>query len=204
MESTILSNKPLATVNGEQIVDMTYPSVRYNYDPFVVGVIPMNSQLEMRPDLLSRAGYGNVQFWDLVLKFNGVSNPFSISAEDVFLMPSLEDMREQLSPPGVQNVIADSVRKQYIDTSKKSKQDPKLEQIEKKRREAQRKKAQGVGVQSVSNLPPNIAEQGDREIVVKGGKVFFGPDISKNKQECEVPLSKSEFLTKLIKNRLNG
>jgi hypothetical protein len=164
----------------------------------------MNSQLEMRPDLLSRVGYGNVQFWDLVLKFNGVSNPFSIAADDVFLMPSLEDMREQLSPPGVQNVIADSVRKQYIDTSKKSKQDPKLEQIEKKRREAQRKKAEGVGVQSVSNLPPNIAEQGDREIVVKGGKVFFGPDISKNKQECEVPLSKSEFLTKLIKNRLNG
>lgn len=204
MESTILSNKPLATVNNEQIVDLTYPSVRYNYDPFVVGIIPMNSQLEMRPDLLSRVGYGNVQFWDLVLKFNGVSNPFSIAADDVFLMPSLEDMREQLSPPGVQNVIADSVRKQYIDTSKKSKQDPKLEQIEKKRREAQRKKAQGVGVQSVSNLPPNIAEQGDREIVVKGGKVFFGPDISKNKQECEVPLSKSEFLTKLIKNRLNG
>jgi hypothetical protein len=204
MESNILSNKPLATVNNEQIVDLTYPSVRYNYDPFVVGIIPMNSQLEMRPDLLSRVGYGNEQFWDLVLKFNGVSNPFSIAADDVFLMPSLEDMREQLSPPGVQNVIADSVRKQYIDTSKKSKQDPKLEQIEKKRREAQRKKAEGVGVQSVSNLPPNIAEQGDREIVVKGGKVFFGPDISKNKQECEVPLSKSEFLTKLIKNRLNG
>jgi hypothetical protein len=204
MESNILSNKPLATVNNEQIVDLTYPSVRYNYDPFVVGIIPMNSQLEMRPDLLSRVGYGNEQFWDFVLKFNGVSNPFSIAADDVFLMPSLEDMREQLSPPGVQNVIADSVRKQYIDTSKKSKQDPKLEQIEKKRREAQRKKAEGVGVQSVSNLPPNIAEQGDREIVVKGGKVFFGPDISKNKQECEVPLSKSEFLTKLIKNRLNG
>ena len=204
MESNILSNKPLATVNNEQIVDLTYPSVRYNYDPFVVGVIPMNLQLEMRPDLLSRVGYGNEQFWDFILKFNGVSNPFSIAADDVFLMPSLEDMREQLSPPGVQNVIADSVRKQYIDTSKKSKQDPKLEQIEKKRREAQRKKAEGVGVQSVSNLPPNIAEQGDREIVVKGGKVFFGPDISKNKQECEVPLSKSEFLTKLIKNRLNG
>lgn len=204
MSSTILENKPLATLHGEKIVDFTYPSVRYNYDPFVIAIVPMNSQMEMRPDLLSRAGYGNDQFWDMILKFNGISNPFSISKDDVFLIPSLEDMREQLSPPGAQNVIADSVRKQYIDTSKKSKQDPKLEAIEKKRREAQRKKAAGVGVQSVSNLPPNIAEQGDREIVVKGGKVYFGPDISKNKQECEVPLSKSEFLTKLIKNRING
>ena len=55
-----------------------------------------------------------------------------------------------------------------------------------------------------NNLPPNIAEATDREIVIKGGKIFFGPNISKGKQECETPLTKSEFIANLIKNRLKN
>jgi hypothetical protein len=202
MSSTILQRKPLTTVKGEKIVDLTYPSVRYNYDPTIISAIAVDPQMEMRPDIVSRVAYGTTDFWDLLLKYNGISNPFSIERNDLLLIPLLEDMREQLAPAGSQNVIADTVRKQYIDVSKKAKQDPKLAEAEKKRREAQRKKAENLGVQSTTNLPPNIAEEGDREIIIKGGKVFFGPDISRNKQECEVPLSKSEFLSKLIKNRI--
>jgi hypothetical protein len=158
----------------------------------------------MRPDIASKSAYGTAEYWDILLKFNGISNPFSISKEDRLLVPSLDDMAENMAPSGQQDQLARAVRQQYIDVSKKAKQDPRLAEIEKKRREAQRKKAQGAAVASVNNLPPNIAEEGDREIIVKGGKVQFGPNISRGKNECEVPLSKSEFISKLIKNRLNG
>lgn len=204
MGLTIFELKPNVKSEDGNYIDLTYPSIRYNYDPYITGVVVMNEQLEMRPDLVSRAAYGTSEFWDFILKYNSYSNPFAIDKSDKFLIPSLDDMREQIAPSGAQRVIADTVRKQYIDVSKKAKMDPKLATIEKKRREAQKKKAleAGVAVASINNLPPNIAEEGDREIVIKGGKVYFGPNISKNQEECEVPLSKSEFISKLIKNRI--
>lgn len=203
MSLTIFNLKPIITVNGETILDLTYPSIRYNYDPWIESVIVVNEQLAMRPDLISRAAYSSSDYWDMILKFNAISNPFSLGPGDILLIPTLDDMNEQMAPSGQQNVIANSVRQQYIDISKRAKVDPKLALQETKRREAQLKKAEGIGTPSASNLPPNIAEVGDREIIIKGGKVYFGPDISKNKKACEKPLSKSELISKLIKNRLN-
>jgi hypothetical protein len=204
---TIFNLKPIIEIDGNPNnakVDLTYPSVRYNYDPYIIGIYAVNEQSEMRPDIASQSSYGVVDFWDILLKYNGISNPFSLCKEDRLMVPSLDDMRDNLASSGKKNAIATTVRGQFIDVSKKAKQDPKLAAIEKKRREAQRKKAENVGVSSVSNLPPNIAEEGDREIIIKGGKVQFGPNISRGKTECEVPLSKSEFIAKLIKNRING
>lgn len=201
---TIFNIKPIVTKDGESFKDLTYPSVRYNFNPYINGVYSVNEQTEMRPDIASKSAYGVTDFWDILLKYNGISNPFSLCKDDRLLVPSLDDMKENLAPSGSKNQSAKNVRSQYIDVSKKAKNDPRLANLEKKRREAQRKKAESAGIASVNNLPPNIAEEGDREITIKGGKVQFGPNISKGKKECEVPMSKSEFIAKLIKKRLNS
>jgi hypothetical protein len=184
---------------------MTYPSIRYNYDPYIEGYTVVEESMQCRPDLISRAAYGTVAFWDLLFKFNGISNPFSVEKGEILFIPSLDDMNDQLAPNGAESMSAASVRKQYIDISKKAKADPKLAEVEKKRREAQKAQAQDSGgIPSTNNLPPNIAEEGNQEIVIKGGKVYFGPNVSKNIRECECekPLSKSEFISKLIKSKL--
>jgi hypothetical protein len=201
---TVFQLKPVITKNGESLKDLTYPSVRYNFDPYIIGIFAVDEMTEMRPDIVSKSAYGANDLWDLILKYNNISNPFSICKEDRLFIPSLDDMKQNLAPSGERDAKVEQVRGQYIDVSKKAKQDPRLAELEKKRREAQKKKAENIGVASVNNLPPNIAEEGDREIIVKGGKVQFGPNISRGKAECETPLSKSEFLAKLIKNRLNG
>lgn len=204
MSLTVFSIKPTIIVEGEKIVDLTYPSIRYNYDPFIIGVLNVTEFTSMRPDLISKAAYGTIDYWDFILKYNGISNPFSLGPSDQLLIPSLDTMKDQVAPSSSSDAVADSIRKQYIDVSKKAQLDPKLAQMEQKRRDAQRKKAEGIGVPSTNNLPPNIAEAGDREIVIKGGKIYFGPDVSRNKKACEKPISKSELISKLIKNRLNG
>jgi hypothetical protein len=62
-------------------------------------------------------------------------------------------MKQNLAPSGAKNQVANQVRQQYIDVSKKAKEDPRLANIEIKRREAQRKKAESTGgVPSVNNL----------------------------------------------------
>lgn len=200
---SIFELKPIIKdANGEDIIDLTYPSIRYTYDPYIQGAIKVNDFMAMRPDLVSRSAYSSTEYWDLILKYNGISNPFSIGPDDYLLIPALDDMSEQMAPVGKQDKIADSVRQQYIDISKKAKSDPRIAEQERKRRAVQKEKAAGIGIPSKNNLPPNIAEVGDREITIKGGKVYFGADISRNKQECEKPLSKAQLIAKLIKNRL--
>lgn len=116
----------------------------------------------------------------------------------------MDGLVDQLVPSGREDPVSQVIRKQYIDSSKASKKDTRLQSIENKRKEAIQKRSQASSSPSTNNLPPNIAEEGDREVVIKGGKIYFGPDVSRNKQECEEPLSKSEFLARLIKNRING
>lgn len=204
MALTILERKPLATTkDGEKYVDLTAPSMRYSYDPYLEDFCVVNEQTQMRPDLLSRTAYGSTDFWDILLKYNGVSNPFSLNNNDFMLIPSLNDMQDQLAPDSAQNAIAESVRNQYVDVSKKSKVDPKLANIQKKRIDALQKKAKNFKTPSTSNLPPNLAEAGDKEIVIENGRITFGPHVSKSELPHESsisqPLSKSTFIARLLK-----
>jgi hypothetical protein len=106
-----------------------------------------------------------------------------------------------LTPSGKQYQASQSVRNQYINPEKKSLTDVRLAIIDAQRLEAMKKKAETAAVKG-NLLPPNISNEGDREIVVKGGKIYFGKDVVRGKEECAEPLSKSEFLARLIKNRV--
>jgi hypothetical protein len=155
---------------------------------------------EMRPDILSVNFFANPEYYDMILKRNGICNPFSIDEGDVFFAPDLNELTSNNAPSGRQIQSLQSVRDQYINPAKKSLTDTRLAIVEAQRLEAMRKKASSAASQG-NLLPPNVAGIGDREITVKGGKIYFGRDVVKGKEECAEPLSKSEFLAKMIKNR---
>lgn len=205
---SILENKPVLGNSTEQTLDLLYPSrePKYIMDDSMMVIVKKGE--EMRPDVLSANFYASTQYYDVILKHNGISNPFSIDEGDVFIAAELSDMMSNNSPSAKQRQAVSNIREQYINADKKSKSEARVALIDAKRKEAEqiialetmKKMAEKASVPG-SLLPPNIAEEGEREITVIGGKVFFGKDVVKGKKECAEPISKSEFLSRLIKTR---
>ena len=125
MESEILKRKKHVMVNGEEVVDLTTPSIRYtNADPDISDDFLVSDDMAMRPDLLSRLAYGTVDYFDLICKFNAISNPYSIDIGDLILAPDLTFMMDSLVDPTTAEESED-IRNQYLDPSKKAVTDNK-------------------------------------------------------------------------------
>lgn len=199
--NTILNNKPVIGTTEDDIrLDLLYPSrdIKNFFDDTLAVVIQEGE--EMRPDMLSVNFFVSPNYYDLILKHNGISNPFSIDAGDLFVAPELGFLVTNNTPNGRQSQVSESVRNQYVNPAKTSVTDNRLAMIEAKRMEAMKKRAE-LSPSPGNLLPPNVAAEGDREISIIGGKVYFGRDVSRGKDECAEPISKSEFLSRLIKNR---
>jgi len=198
----LLENKPVIGTTEETLhLDLCYPSRNPVYsvqDSFAVSV---KAGEEMRPDILSANFFMDTEHYDMILKRNGVSNPFSINEGDVFFSPDLHDLSSNNAPSGRQVQSAESMRSQYINPEKKTLYDTRLSLVDAQRLEVMKAKADKADNKG-SLLPPNIANAGDREIVVKGGKIYFGKDVVKGVEECSEPISKSEFLARLIKTKM--
>ena len=206
---TLLDNKPVTGSTVEDLrLDLLYPSRESNYLVNDSMIVIVKKGEEMRPDMLSANFYGDTQEYDMILKHNGISNPFSINENDVFMSADVEQMRSNNTASAKLNAGVENIRQQYINVDKKSLSDTRVALVDAKRQEAEKlkiletmqKRAEQSAIPGTM-LPPNIAAEGDREITVIGGKVYFGKDVVRGKEECAEPLSKSEFLARLIKNR---
>ena len=154
----------------------------------------------MRPDLIAQKMYGYLAALEGVLKFNGISNPFSIEEGDVLYTFDIPSMNANMRTGTTNDSARADIRDQYITPEKKSTVDPALRAFDK--RDTPRKPNAAKGNQPA--LPPNYAAFGDTELQVRNGKIVFGPNVTKQDEDCDKPLSKSEFISRLIKNRLNN
>jgi len=192
-----IDNKRLFTKpNGDEVVDLTQqnftptPFVKF-YDMFIV-----SADFVMRPDLIAVTAYRDINATDIILKQNQISNPFSIDENDLIFIQERRSIDIQFATNGLVEGKK-SVRNQYIDSSKSPEIDDNLQVFNNRKKPKKGKKA-------TPPLPPNFANFGDKELTFRGGKVIFGENVTENAEVCnELPLSKSEFLKRLAKNRLN-
>ena len=87
MDLRSLSNKRI--VDGKSI--MTEPTMRFLQDVDIIVEHIVELREEGRPDLIALKYYGNHADTDLILKFNGISNPFSMSEGDVIDIPVIQE-----------------------------------------------------------------------------------------------------------------
>ena len=168
--------------------------------PTIIDFFYVGSDEVMRADLITQKMYGYLDALEGVLKFNGISNPFCIDEGDILYTYDVPSMSRNLRPTISTKDNRQDVRDQYLTPEKKSTVDPALRSFDK--RETPRKSSAQKGSQPA--LPPNYAAFGDTELQVRNGKIVFGPNVTKQEQDCDKPLSKSEFISRLIKNRLNN
>ena len=163
-----LYEKPI--IDGK--VRMTQPSLIFvNEVPVIAEHIVTEDDI-CRIDLISLKYYREAAYSDYILKYNGISNPFSINVGDVLLIPSTEAATTRIIPFKLfksVNVGEDklSIRDQFINTKRLSKKDAK-------RIEYLQRKAASKPNGSSEILPPNIRKSDDApNITIGNGKIII-------------------------------
>lgn len=158
--------KTVANFAGEKIIDLVSSTFKFDQRGASAGPTFVDTDEVMRPDLLSDKIYGSLDNWEILLKYNGISNPFSLDEGEILIAPSANVLNKMVVAPrevpekGVEPKKTNEAKLVTPTTNK-----------DKKRLDAARAKVPEV-------VPPNVNLSGAQNVRVKGGKVIFGPDMT--------------------------
>lgn len=226
----ILDEKPkyISPYTGEESIDLTY-----RVYPFGIESLPIyeygyvNSQFEMRSDLFAYF-YANNELDEFeILKFNRISNPFSIKNGDILALPdynTLSNFRNSYSAKNEskskkdrkENIFKEVINSLKPTVSKENRKTNTFEDFKKlyenakdvndynKYKNLQNKLSKGVSTPNVNSdlLPPNFSSKGDEVKVLPNGTIILGSSVADSDASCgKTNTSKAELLNSLIKNR---
>ena len=190
--SKLLGRKRIIRRLGADLTDLISSTFRFPQEtPGTGGAILINEFENMRPDLIADRVYGKIQLWDVLLKYNGISNPFSIQSDDILYGPAGSALDAMYTSP---REITERDQRQENRVS------PFLHPKTKKDKDRLNNLKKKAGVV----LPPNINKPGDKNVKVKDGRVIFGEDVTGvNKKNCPVPISRTRLQAALLKDKLS-
>jgi hypothetical protein len=146
----------------------------------------------MRADLIANYYYQDSSNCDLLLKYNGYSNPFAIDINDVIRIPETATLSSYGEPGSLLEIGKPRKKKATTVFQPTTKQD--------KRRLAFLIKKAGVGT---APIPPNIAITNG--VTISNGKIIFGTDVTNiKKEDCPEPISRTKLKESLLKNKINN
>lgn len=176
MSTEILKRKRAS--NGKII--LSEPTMLFVKNIAVIAYHLVTEDEAMRIDKISQKYYSNSFSFDRILKWNGISNPFSIAPGMILEIPDLNGQTFKWEKP---LEIENPVRQQFLDTKRMSKADAKRVEFLKNRSS---NKPNG----SKQNLPPNMLKTGERDVVIKGNVISL--------QNSSMKTNKSIMGTKAI------
>lgn len=153
----------------DDILDLSLQSIDWKEQNVEIDEMIIAGDSEcMRPDLISFMAYGDVDQWDLICKFNQISNPFSLDIGDVIYCPNLDYMMNQLhrDTKDTFEKIKKKTRQQYYDKTKKSIGSSNVNSYHEKIKEKMFRR--GIG------LPPNMSVEGSTYMRQEGNKIYLG------------------------------
>ena len=109
---------------NKTVTDLTEPTLKPDFQSIHFNIkrtITVTEDYAMRPDLISMFAYGTDLYTDIILKFNEISNPFSIAEGDILLIPDLDGAKRAYQKPKPSKKEIEEVKRAYIDKSRYSK-----------------------------------------------------------------------------------
>lgn len=188
-EHVIDKKTKVVDYKNNEIIDLTSSIFNESKTSGIVfNMYRVPESMIMRIDLVSLAAYGTDKYADLILKYNGISNPFSLNKDDILLIPTLDTIENDLAEVIVTTGAADKIRNyhKYVDKSKAPNNIGS---------EASKIKIN----KNVEYKEANIADPGAESITLRNGRIYFGD----NNIACATDgISASDFAISKIKNDL--
>ena len=157
------------------VTDLSEPTLKPDYSStkFTISkTVEVTEEYEMRPDLISFWAYGTDIYTDVILKANGISNPFGINTGDLILIPDLQSFKSFYKNPKRSKKAIEEVKRSYIDPERFSK--PTQERLKKLEALANSKKNGSPTI-----TPSNRLKPGEAAVTTKGGALIFAEYKSK-------------------------
>lgn len=177
--------------NKNTVVDLTRSSIESLSDIRLFAVSEVSSRFVMRPDLIAQNYYGDSNKYDFILKFNGISNPFSIYDGQELLIPDADDMESVFSTPKEIYEQEDSGTYANFSVNVRTNKDQK-------RLEALQEKAKNKEV-----LPSNMNNSCEENVTITNTKIVLGSCVSDVDPLCDVTTTRGRLRQKLIENKIS-
>jgi hypothetical protein len=163
-------NKKKTTTSDYELenkVIMTEPTMLFPDFVRVDKTFVVDEYYAGRIDLISLNLYNNANYGDQLLKFNGISNPFSIGIGDILDVPPIDVLLKQWKKPGIGVKEANVVRDKFIDTKRlPTKDQNRLDYLKRKAAEKPN------GAKEI--LPPNVLKSDQTNVVIQNGETLVG------------------------------
>lgn len=123
-ENTIDKKSTYKTTDGTELLDLGESIFEdkfiYNGIGYTFCKVPEN--MEMRPDLAAISAYNDVNYTELLLKYNNIQNPFTLYEDELLIIPSSTQIEKHVGTPvsEVNNKQDALIRNyhQYVDKNK--------------------------------------------------------------------------------------
>jgi hypothetical protein len=150
---------------GEKLI-FTEPSLLFTDSVKTIAVHEVTIHEVCRIDMISKLYYNDINFSELILKYNNISNPFSINEGDVLNIPDHKASMLSWQAINPKSINKTSIRDQFISTKRLTVKDANRSDY------LQRKAAQRVNG-SKQILPPNILKEDDKNIDINGDAIII-------------------------------
>ena len=179
--------------NGDVVLDLTSSSINPDAQVRERSMKMVAEDNAMRPDLFAKSVLGDDSMYDVLLKYNGISNPFSLNTGDLLIIPDPVEVMTILKMADPDTNVDETAPqiKQFTFIDPKTKRDNKrLEMLLKKS-------------QNKELLPPHVNQPGDTNIKYKNGKIIFGEDVTTvSKNNCPETFTRARIKEKLLNSKI--
>lgn len=170
----------------------------------------VTSNFNMRPDLVSVGEYGTDDNTEMILKFSGISNPFSFCKDDLVVIPAMSEAKTMM--------VADNPERTTSDSNKENSEVLLKNFFKFHNPNGYKKDYSSYDKITKMNIPsgainenegeeysvPYISEDGEQSVRIANGKVYFGANSGVMSADQVNDITSTDMLNNKIQSIINN